>query len=267
MRIRILGCGGAAGVPAIAAGWGACDPGEPRNRRLRPSILIEEDGEGGAPPHRLLVDASPDLRQQLLGAGVRALDGVVITHAHADHTHGIDDLREINRAMGRSLDLWATAEVLGDLCQRFDYCFTALAAEATSIYKPMIVPREITTPSFTIGAFPLRTFPQSHGWGETLGLRIGAFAYSTDVVALDEAAFAALAGIDTWIVDCFALQPHPTHAHLDKTLAWIERLKPRQAILTHMGPGLDYRATLDRLPPGVVPAHDGMIIEVHEPSV
>lgn len=257
MRVTILGCGAAGGVPSISAGWGACDPSEPRNRRRRPSILVEEGGT------RLLIDASPDLREQLLDSGVTHLDGVVITHAHADHTHGIDDLREVNRVMKGPLDLWAMPETLDALQDRFGYCFSPPHPEATSIYKPLLRPRAVEPEeggAFAVGALTCRPFPQSHGWDRSLGLRIGPLAYSTDVVALPESAFAVLEGIGCWIVDCFSLSPHPTHAHLDLVLEWVQRVQPCQTVLTHMGPGVDFQGLAGRLPPGVIPAHDGLVL-------
>jgi phosphoribosyl 1,2-cyclic phosphate phosphodiesterase len=188
----------------------------------------------------------------------------VVTHAHADHIHGLDDLREINRAMGGPLDLWAREEDLEDLEERFGYCFTPLPPEATSVYKP-ILNKRILKPSEVVRPIEgddleLLPFSQDHGWGTTLGLRFGPFAYSTDVVRLDEAAFEALQGVDTWVVDCFATNKHPTHAHIELALEWIDRVKPRQAILTHMGPSLDYGALSARLPCHTRPAYDGMVI-------
>lgn len=259
MRVTILGCGAAGGVPAISSGWGACDPANPRNRRRRPSILVEEGD------CRLLVDATPDLRDQLLDVGVRTLSAVIITHAHADHMHGIDDLREVNRAIGGPLDLWAYPDVLADLYTRFGYCFAPADPAATSIYKPLLRARPIaleTGRGFAPGGLPAIGFRQDHGGLASLGLRIGPLAYSTDVVRLDDAALAVLDGVETWIVDCFALTPHPTHAHLDQVLAWVERLRPRRTILTHMGPRLDYEALRHRLPPGVDPAYDGMVVDI-----
>ncbi|GEO80151.1 MBL fold metallo-hydrolase [Pararhodospirillum oryzae] len=263
VRATVLGCGGSGGVPSLGTGWGVCDPTDPRNARLRPSLLVEAVDRNGAVLTRVLVDPSPDLRQQALSVGLRHLDAVIVTHAHADHIHGIDDLREVNRAMGHALDLWATPRVLGELNGRFSYCFTPLPEGATSIYKPLLIPRPVTWQEpFSIGALSVIPFFQDHGWRmETMGLRFGPLAYSTDVVELDETAFAVLDGVQTWIVDCFGQVTHPTHSHLDKTLGWIARVGPRLAVLTHMGPGLDYKALSARLPPGVIPAHDGLVLD------
>ena len=255
MKITILGCGAATGCPGVGVGWGACDPAEPRNRRLRASILVEDAGR------RLLVDTSPDLRQQLLAAGVDRLDGVLFTHAHADHLHGIDDLRAVNRAMNASIRCWMDAETLATAQARFGYVFTPLPADADMYFKPTLEAAVIEPGRpFTAGGIPVLPFAQDHGWMTTLGFRFGTMAYSTDIVNLDEDGFAALKGVDTWIVDCLTDHEHATHAHLAKVLGWIERLRPRRAVLTHMGVGLDYQTLASRLPPGVEPAFDGMIL-------
>ncbi|MCF8480113.1 MAG: MBL fold metallo-hydrolase [Rhodospirillum sp.] len=263
MRVTILGCGGSGGVPAVSTGWGACDPTNPLNRRRRASILLQWR-DSGLLERSLLVDASPDFREQSLSVGLRRLDALVVTHAHADHIHGLDDLREINRLMGGPLDLWARKEDLEVLEDRFGYCFTPLVPEATSIYKPILTKRMLEAGQSVrpVDGDGLEMFPftQDHGWGTTLGLRFGAFAYSTDVVRLNEAAFEVLKGVDTWVVDCFSSGKHPTHAHVDLVLEWIDRVKPRQTILTHMGPGLDYEALRTRLPSHTRPAYDGMVL-------
>jgi phosphoribosyl 1,2-cyclic phosphate phosphodiesterase len=255
MKAIVLGSGGAAGVPSIGSGWGACDPANPKNRRRRPSLLIEDGAS------RVLVDTSPDLREQLLSAGINRLDGVVYTHDHADHLHGIDDLREVNRAMKAPLPVWATEAVLATIGQRFAYAVEPLPADATNIYKPWLLPHVITG-DFAVGGIPVRPFAQDHGYAETLGYRFGPIAYSTDVVTLPEEAFAVLAGVEVWIIGCLVDYPHPTHAHVDKALAWIERVAPKRAYLTHMGGRLDYDALKARLPAGVEPAYDGLVIEV-----
>ena len=254
MKAIILGCGGAGGVPAIGSGWGYCDPANPKNRRRRPSLLMENGAS------RVLVDTSPDLREQLLGAGINRLDAVVYTHDHADHLHGIDDLREVNRAMKAPLPIWASEIALATISRRFSYAVEPMPADATSIYKPWLLPQVISGP-FSVGNIPVQPFAQSHGDMETLGFRFGPIAYSTDVVDLSEEAFAVLAGVDVWILGCLTSDPHPTHAHVDKALEWIERVAPRRAFLTHMGPRLDYDTLNARLPVGVEPAYDGLEIE------
>lgn len=256
MKVTVLGCGASGGVPLIGGKWGACDPAEPRNRRRRTSILVESGRTA------ILVDASPDCRAQLLDAGIDHLDAVIFTHAHADHVHGIDDLRWINVAMGRPIPAYATPATLEEIGSRFGYVFAPLDAAAEgSFYKPCLVPTAIDGP-FRIGGLDVVPFVQDHGFSVTTGLRIGRFGYSVDVVRLDEDAFAALAGIDVWIVGCLGRTPHPTHAHVDRALEWIARVGPRRAWLSHMSVALDYRTLLAELPPGVEPAYDGLRIDV-----
>lgn len=254
MRVTILGSGGAGGVPMLSVGWGKCDPAEPRNRRTRPSILVEEAGQ------TILVDTSPDLREQLLRSNISALDAVVYTHFHADHVHGIDDLREINRAMQRPIACFADPLTLESLHKSFGYVFLGVP-EGQPIFRPWLQPHRVDGP-FQIGPVTVTPFEQDHGWASTLGLRFGDFAYSTDVVRLDETAFAALEGVKVWVVGCLTNQPHPTHAHVEKVLDWVERIRPELTILTHMGPSLDYRALCESLPPGVRPGYDGLTIDV-----
>ncbi len=254
MRVTMLGCGPSWGVPRVGGDWGACDPANPKNRRRRCSILVEDEGAS------LLVDTSPDLREQLLDAQVQRIDAVLFTHIHADHTHGIDDLRSVNRAIGKALPIYADPATLRELKQRFGYIFAAVDPAAQSaFYKPAVEPHEILGP-FAAAGLSVVPFTQDHGFSQSLGFRLGRFGYSTDVLALDEAAFAALSGIEVWIVDAFREKPHPTHAHIERTLAWIARVKPRRAILTHMDQSLDYEALKRVLPEGVEPGYDGLII-------
>ena len=255
MKATILGCGSAGGVPSLSRGWGACDPAEPRNRRRRPSLLVH------APDGALLVDTSPDCRDQLLDAGINRLAGVLYTHDHADHMHGIDDLREINRVMRSHLPIFASDEVIATIRTRFPYVVGGVE-EGQSIYKPMLDLCPITAGPFQAGGIQVVAFDQDHGYCRSTGFRFGDLAYSTDVVELPEDSFAALAGIDTWIVGCLTFDPHPTHAHFDKVLAWIERVKPRQAFLTHMTPSMDYQALCARLPAHVRPAYDGLVVGI-----
>ncbi|MDP7241886.1 MAG: MBL fold metallo-hydrolase [Rhodospirillales bacterium] len=256
MRVTILGSGSATGTPAVGRGWGQCDPDNPRNRRLRPSILVE-DG-----PTAILVDTSPDLRQQLLNADVSRLDALLYTHYHADHVHGIDDLRPINRAMEAPLDVYADAETMAVVRERFGYVFEPLAEGAETYYKPTLVPRDLEIgKTIAIGGIEIIPFEQDHGFCTSIGFRFGPIAYSTDLTVLDEVAFGVLEGVEVWIIGTLTDRPHPTHAHVDKALAWIDRIKPQRAILTHLSTGLDYGALAQRLPPGVEPAYDGLIIE------
>jgi phosphoribosyl 1,2-cyclic phosphate phosphodiesterase len=251
----MLGCGPSWGVPRIGNEWGACDPANPRNRRRRVSVLVEE-GDGV-----LLIDTAPDLREQLIDAKVRRLDAVLFTHAHADHLHGIDDLRSVNQLMKKALPIYAGAETLEEIRARFGYVFSPMAADLRSYYKPALEPRVIKGP-FRVAELEVVPFMQDHGFSKTLGFRIGRFAYSTDVVALDEAAFAALDGVELWIVDCIRRAPHPTHSHIDQTLRWIARVAPKRAILTHMDENLDYETLKRELPAGVEPGYDGLVAEL-----
>lgn len=250
MRVTILGCGTSGGVPRIGNVWGRCDPKNPKNRRRRVSILVEEGQT------KILVDTSPDLREQCLDADIRHLDAVLYTHDHADHTHGIDDLRGLSHTMGRSLDVYGNSETLAVLCQRFGYVF-----EETMGYPPFAIAHEITG-SFRVGAINITPFQQPHGPVSSLGFRFGKIAYSTDLNVLTEEAATLLHGVDTWIVDALRYDPHPTHPHLAQTLEWIAKVKPRRAVLTHMTWDMDYEELKSRLPAGVEPAYDGMMIEV-----
>ena len=256
MRVTILGCGPSGGVPLIGNDWGECDPRNPRNRRRRASILVQQ---GDA---TLLVDTSPDMRVQLLDAHVARLDAILFTHAHADHCHGIDEVRALNRAMSQSVAIYASAGTMTELKQRFAYIFRPSDPAAGAVfYKPSLIPTLIEGP-FEVAGVRVAPFVQNHGFTTSLGLRFGRFAYTTDAVALDETAFATLDGIETWVVDCYRRTPHPTHTHLARTLEWIARVKPRRAILTHMDVQLDYETLRRELPAGVEPAYDGMVIEV-----
>jgi phosphoribosyl 1,2-cyclic phosphate phosphodiesterase len=256
MRVTMLGCGPSWGVPRIGGEWGACDPGEPRNRRRRVSVLVEEGGSV------LLIDTSPDLREQLLDAGVRRIDAVLFTHAHADHLHGIDDLRSVNWLMQGGIPIFASAQTLADINRRFGYVFDPVRPDRQAVYyKPVLEPHAVDGP-FAAAGVAVMPFLQDHGFSKTLGFRIGGFAYSTDVVELDEAAFAALRGVELWIFDCIRRRAHVTHAHLAKTLGWIERVRPKRAVLTHMDESLDYATLCRELPPGVEPGYDGLVVEL-----
>jgi phosphoribosyl 1,2-cyclic phosphate phosphodiesterase len=260
----ILGCGSSTGVPRLGGAdgkgeWGACDPENPKNRRRRCSIIVRRGKT------QVLVDTSPDLREQLLAAQVTHLDGVLMTHPHADQTNGIDDLRPLTFLMKKRVDMHADTATLDHLMKQFAYCF---ATPRGSEYPPIITGYVIPEPfedwhiSGAGGAVPIRAFWQAHGPVRSLGFRFGGLAYSSDVSDLDDAAFAALEGVDTWIVDSLRYNPHPTHAHVEKTLGWIAQIKPKRAILTNLHLDLDYEALRAKLPAGVEPAHDGMTVSV-----
>lgn len=256
MRVTVLGCGPSRGVPMIGPVWGDCDPENPKNRRRRPSIYIETAGA------RILVDTSPDLRAQFLDAGFSIVDAVLFTHEHADHIMGIDDLRSVRGDRPENIDVYAAPDVMRTLTSRFGYLFEGLQS-ADELYRPVCKPHVFDGP-FTAAGVDVLPVEQDHGICRTWGFRIGRFAYSTDCVALPEKTLAALEGIDTWIVDCLrdGGAKHPTHANLEQTNAWIERVHPRRAVLTHMNHHADYETLKAACPPGVEPAYDGMVIEV-----
>jgi len=251
MKITILGCGTSTGVPRIGGDWGICDPKNPKNRRRRASILVEESDTA------IMVDSTPDLREQCLSAGIERLDGVVYTHDHADHTHGIDDLRAIKQNMKQKIDLYANAPTLSVLQKRFSYIF-----ESRGGYPAIAQGHVIGLEAFKIGGLDVQPFEQIHGGIKSLGFRFNKMAYSTDLNAIDEASEPHLYGLDLWIVDALRPKPHPTHSHLDQTLSWIKKFKPKHAILTHMTGDMDYQTLKDRLPENIEPAFDGMVIEV-----
>jgi phosphoribosyl 1,2-cyclic phosphate phosphodiesterase len=262
MRVILLGTGGSAGVPMIGGedgtgDWGACDPTEPRNRRTRASIVVES-GQGT----RLLVDTSPDMRTQLLDCRIPSIDAILYTHAHADHITGLDDVRILNRIVDHPLDAFATGHTIDEMTRRFGYAFRPW--EPPGFFRPVLVPREVRpTDTITVAGLRVQLFEQDHGFISTLGLRIGGFGYSTDVVGLDDAAFAALDGVDTWVVDCFLRQgPHKTHADVATVLTWSERIRARRIILTHMGPDMDWAWLKANLPPGIEPGYDGMAFDL-----
>ena len=254
MRIRILGCGTSTGVPKIGNHWGECDPGEPRNRRLRSSILVESGGQ------RLLVDCGPDLRQQLLDAGIGELDAVIVTHDHGDHVHGIDELRPVSQAIGRAVPLYSRPETLASLKRRFDYAF-----EQSDFYRPIVEPREIEE-EWSFGGATVRVVDQPHGSTSSLGVRLDeadrSAVYAIDFSDLTEEMAQLYEGADVWIADCLTRSAHPTHAHLDGVLAWARELRVGQLYLTHMGNGLDYRTLVSELPDWAAPAHDGLEVEL-----
>lgn len=253
MRVIMLGSGTSSGVPRIGNDWGLCDPNEPKNRRRRVSLLV---AHGGA---QLLFDTSPDLRAQLLDAQVDRLDAVFYTHDHADHTHGIDDLRQVFHAVGRPIDCYASIDTWDVLKRRFDYVFEGSNGyPATAIAHPLRA-------DIQVGPLIVRPFRQIHGDISSVGYRIEAggcaVAYSTDLSGIPPESEAWLEHLDLWVVDALRRRPHPTHAHLDLTLEWIARFRPRRAVLTHMDNSMDYATLLRELPNGVEPGYDGLMLE------
>lgn len=260
LRFTILGCGSSGGVPRIGGNWGDCDPNNPKNRRRRCSMLVERIGAEGIT--RVLIDTSPDMRDQLLSAGVGTLDAVVYTHAHADHVHGLDDLRQIAFNMRNRLPVWADAETQDALLSRFGYAFVQ---PPDSNYPPICDLRSING-AFEItgagGAIPFQPFTVEHGNIDALGFRIGGLAYLPDVSAIPDPAWAHLDNLDMWVLDALRRAPHPTHAHLAQALEWIERAAPKEGVLTNMHIDLDHDAVMAETPKHIRPAYDGMVLEL-----
>jgi phosphoribosyl 1,2-cyclic phosphate phosphodiesterase len=250
LKVRILGCGTSTGVPKIGNEWGQCDPSEPRNARLRTSLLVESADE------RMLVDCGPDLRQQLLAAGIGRLDGLIVTHAHGDHCHGIDELRPVTQEIGRPVPLYARADVVEELKTRFGYAF-----DDGDFYRPIAEAREVGE-ELQFGETRVRFVDQPHGGPTSLGVRFDEGAYSVgyaiDFSELNDDMMALYDGVDVWIADCLTRQPHPTHMHLDGVLRAARDLRVGQVYLVHMGNGLDYRTLVAELPDWVAPAYDGL---------
>jgi phosphoribosyl 1,2-cyclic phosphate phosphodiesterase len=260
LKLTILGCGTSGGVPRVGNHWGACDPAEPKNRRKRCALLVEREGPKGKTA--ALVDTPPDLRQQLLDAGAAWLDGVLYTHDHADHTHGIDDLRQVAYNGNRRVDVYHD-EATGRLLRaRFSYCFeTPRGGEYPAILKSHeIRAGEAVRISGAGGVIAALPFRQIHGAGSTLGFRFGGLAYSPDVSDFPEGSLEALEDLDVWILDALRYTSHSSHFSVQQALGWIARMKPKRAVLTHMHVDLDYARLRGELPEGVEPAYDGMVL-------
>lgn len=261
VRLTLLGTGSSGGVPRVGGDWGACDPAEPRNRRTRCSALVEQ-WTTGTHATTVLIDTSPDLREQLLAAGTTHLDAVVYTHDHADQAHGIDDVRALAIRQRRQIPVYFDAATQASLATRFSYIFQGAGG-----YPPILDMQPVVTPfeRFSVpgpgGPVEFLPVDMEHGRIRCLGFRMGDVAYCNDVNVLPQRTLDALTGLDTLIVDALRYTPHPSHAHLELTLAWIAELKPRRAILTNLHVDLDYRTLQNELPDGVEPAYDGMQIE------
>jgi phosphoribosyl 1,2-cyclic phosphate phosphodiesterase len=254
----ILGCGSSGGVPRLGGDWGDCDPTNPKNKRRRCSLLIEQATDEGTT--RVLIDTSPDMREQLLDARIGTLDGVVYTHAHADHTNGIDDLRQIVFNLRKRLDVWADAATRADLLARFAYAFVQPEGSGYPVILNMHLldgPVTVTGSGGDVTLIPLRV---DHGGSDALGFRIGDLAYLPDVVDIPAESWPLLANLDCWILDALRRTPHPTHAHLALSLDWIARARPKRAVLTNMHLDMDYATLCDELAAHVRPAFDGMKI-------
>jgi phosphoribosyl 1,2-cyclic phosphate phosphodiesterase len=262
MKITLLGVGGSSGSPQIGGAdgfgeWGRLDPTEPRNRRTRASIVIET-----AENKRLLVDTGPDLRLQLTREGIGRINAVLYTHSHADHIAGLDEIRILNRLIDAPMPAYATEEVWGELRQRFDYVFKPYKG---GYFTRPVLDTHILVPGSVadILGMGIGLIDQDHGYTRSLGLRVQNFAYCTDVVGLDDSALSMLENLDVLVVDCFTSGTiHPTHANLEQVRAWVERLRPKRTILTHMGPDMDYRHLAETLPPHIEPGYDGLVVEI-----
>ena len=259
---RLLGTGSSGGVPRLHGGWGLCDPDNAKNRRSRCSLLVTQKTEAGQT--QVLIDTSPDMRDQLLAANVMALDGVLFTHDHADQTHGIDDLRPLVYGNRKRIKVWMDDATSATLLQRFGYCFT----QANATYPSILDAQHISTPYTAIaidgagGTLEAQPFRVEHGDIDALGFRFGNIAYSPDLSALPPESHAALANLDCWIIDALRRDPHPTHLNLEASLALIAQVAPKQAILTNLHIDMDYDTLCQELPPHIRPAYDGMTISV-----
>ena len=263
ISFRILGCGSSGGVPRLGGLWGACDPANPKNARMRCSLLVTR--QSGGKFTRVLIDTTPDMRSQLLAADVGMLDAVVYTHSHADHVHGIDDLRMIVFNIRQRLQVWADGDTSNDLLGRFGYAFVQPKGSA---YPPICELNTIDgdiTVSGAGGDITLTPFEVEHGSIDALGFRISDVAYLPDVSRIPDASWEILQNLDTWIVDALRRDPHPTHSHLANTLDWIARVAPRQAVLTNMHNDLDYATIAAETPDHIHPAYDGMTITLSLP--
>jgi phosphoribosyl 1,2-cyclic phosphate phosphodiesterase len=264
LRLTILGCGSSAGVPRVGQGWGACDPANPKNRRRRCSALVERVGASGVTT--VLIDTGPDLRQQLIDADVRRIDGVLMTHPHADHTHGIDDLRPLYLEMRRRIDLHMDEPTSLIVRRAFPYIFQTLEG---SSYPPIATDLRLAAGKPCRiegkgGAIETTPFDLDHGEISALGFRFGGLAYTPDVKRIPEASRPFLEHLEIWIIDALRYRPHPSHFSLDDALAEIEAMQPRRAVLTNLHTDLDYETLCKRLPEHVIPAYDGMRVEHFE---
>lgn len=254
MKVRILGCGTSSGVPRVGNDWGDCNPSNPKNRRRRVSIAVEHEGA------RVLVDTGPDLREQLLDADICDVSAVIWTHDHADHCHGIDDLRQLFHARGAPVAGYARSATLDTLLLRFAYAFKGKGGYP-AVATPNLLPDQMDVEGLKISIVD-----QPHGSITSAGLRFDAddrsIVYSTDFNVLTDEMQTSFEGVDLWIVDALRRRPHPSHGHLDQVLGWIDEVKPGRAILTHMDQSMDYSTLRAELPEHVEPAYDGLEISL-----
>lgn len=259
MKITILGCGHSLGVPVIGCDCAVCKSDNPKNRRMRVSVAVEVAGK------TLIIDTSPDFREQMLLNNIKKIDAVLYTHDHADHAHGIDDLRSFNFLQDSTIPIYGNNATISSLQKRFAYTFMPRPAQ-NAMFRPSltanIIPDGDVVSEFIIENIQIIAFEQQHGKIKSIGYRIGDFAYSTDVDYLPETAFEALKGVKIWVVDCLRYEPSYSHSHLERTLEWIKRVQPKQAILTHTAHEFDYDKLPSELPNGVLMGYDGMVIKI-----
>jgi phosphoribosyl 1,2-cyclic phosphate phosphodiesterase len=263
LTVTILGCGSSAGVPRVGQGWGACDPANPKNRRRRCALFVERTNDTGAKT-QVLIDMGPDLRAQLLDLGIEKLDAILLTHSHADHTHGIDEIRPLVIMHKQRIDLHMDAETSAVVRQHFGYIFETPAG---SYYPPLLNdlrlrPGEPVTIGGPGGDITFMPFRLNHGEIDSLGFRIGDFAYSPDLNAIPAESEVHLRGLKTWVVDALRYKPHPSHFSVEEALDWIAKLQPERAILTNLHTDIDFDQLQAKLPPGVEPAFDGLRLEL-----
>lgn len=260
IRYTILGCGSSGGVPRLGGHWGECDPTNPKNRRRRCSMLVQRIGVDGTT--NVLIDTSPDMRQQLIDADIGTLDGVVWTHSHADHVHGLDDLRQVVFNTKKRLAVWADGDTQNDLFSRFGYAFVQ---PDDSPYPPILEMHTIKGDVTIVGAggpITMTPFKVNHGSIDALGFRINNLAYLPDVAVIPDDVWPVLQDLDVWVLDALRRTPHPTHAHLERSLEWIERVAPKRAVLTNMHIDLDYAEVDAETPDHITPAYDGMVLSL-----
>lgn len=259
MKVTILGSGGSTGTPSVEYGWGNCDAKNPKNRRLRPGIYIEND-DGKS----ILIDTGPDLREQLLANNIQKADAIIYTHAHADHTHGIDDVRSLNRLMQKAIPAYMTQKTYEALEGSFPWVFEQISPQE-NFYKPTLVQHILKQPKDIrdIAGMKISFFEQSHGHSKSTGIQVEeGIALTTDVVDIPEDTLMSYRGVKHWFVGMIGFSAHPTHAHYDLIMEWADKIRPQYIWLTHLGNNLDHQKLLEVLPENVRPVYDGMVIDV-----